>query len=464
MSGFKKILMAMIWIFPPTIGHAQSDSITLHHKEYLENVLLFHPIAEKASLQSKIAAAEWLFARGNLDPSINSSWSEKDFDKKRYYRQYQGKFNIPTQLGIDFVGGYENTEGVFLNPENYTDPYGLWHLGIEVNLLQGLIVNERKIALQQAKVFQDMTENERQLLLNQLLYKASKAYLEWQQYYFFQGVLNENIQIANAYFENTKLSFQNGEKTAMDTLEAFIMYQDANNLLQKNNGALTKSRQKVENYLWYEKTPISLQNTTKPEDYNNTIYPPRKNTSIPNIVNTHPLIQSYINKQSYYSIKQRLKREKLKPKLKVKYNPLLSTSNSLAPNLSLSDYKWGFDFSMPLLFRKEKADIQLGDIQIQEIGLDIQNKKNELQNKLENSLQQQAILREQITLSQQNLQGYRLLLEGENEKFRYGESSVFLLNKRQEKYINGRLKLIELNIKLQKELLNYLYYSNELIQ
>ena len=62
------------------------------------------------------------------------------------------------------------------------------------------------------------------------------------------------------------------------------------------------------------------------------------------------------------------------------------------------------------------------------------------------------------------MEGYRLLLDGENEKFRFGESSVFLLNKRQEKYINGQLKLIELNIKLQVELLNYLYYSNGLIE
>ena len=38
----------------------------------------------------------------------------------------------------------------------------------------------------------------------------------------------------------------------------------------------------------------------------------------------------------------------------------------------------------------------------------------------------------------------------------------FLLNKRQEKYIEGQLKLIDLTNKLQKERLNYLLSSNQL--
>jgi outer membrane protein TolC len=178
----------------------------------------------------------------------------------------------------------------------------------------------------------------------------------------------------------------------------------------------------------------------------------------------NPLILASINKQSVFEIEQKLKREKLKPKLKVKYNPLISTSsNSVAPSYSFYDYTWGFDFSMSLFLRSERAGIQKGEIKLQEIDLDIQDKRNELKNKIENSLQQQAILIEQVSVFEQNVKGYKQLLEGENEEFKYGESSVFLLNQRQEKYINGQLKLIEMKIKLQRERLNYLYYSNKLV-
>lgn len=448
-------------------GHAvsqvQTDTLVLTFREYLDNLINFHPIAKQAELRLDLGAAELLSAKGNLDPEIKADWNQKNFDGKLYYRQYRGKLIFPTILGIDVVGGYENTQGVFLNPENQTDDFGLWNIGVEVNVLQGLIVNERRIALEQAEVFQDLAKNERQIMLNDLMYAAISAYFDWQQYYWSQAVLQENIEIANTYFESTKQSFEGGEKTAMDTLEAFILYQDAISILQKNEIGLIKARQNVENYLWFESLPIMLQDQTVPEDTKNALFLGEVDFDSSNL-SAHPEILAAVNKLSYLEIEQKLKREKLKPKLKLKFNPLLSTSdNNIGPNYTTSDYKWGLDFSMPLLFRSERADVQRGEIKLMESSLSIQNKRNELQNKIESSLLQQAVIRQNLNLTEQNVENYKRLLDGESEKFKFGESSVFLLNKRQEKYIDGQLKLIDMEIDLQFELLNYLYFSNRLM-
>lgn len=69
----------------------------------------------------------------------------------------------------------------------------------------------------------------------------------------------------------------------------------------------------------------------------------------------------------------------------------------------------------------------------------------------------------QLNLLQQNNEGYLLLLEAENEKFNFGESSVFLLNKRQEKLIEGRIKFIKQNTKLNAEMLFLIYSINGLL-
>lgn len=459
-----KIVSIILLFFCTSVYcQGQENNVELSYEEFLENLLNYHPIAKQANLRLGLGKAELLAAKGNLDPTINSNWNQKNFNDKLYYRQYQAKFIIPTPLGIDVVGGYENTNGVFQNPENTTDAFGLWHLGVEVNILQGLIVNERKIALMQAKVFQNLVENEQKIVLNELLYDATSAYVTWQQYYFTKIVLTENISIANTYLDNTKVAFENGEKTAIDTLEAFILYQDAISFLQKNELGLIKSKQSLENFLWFDEAPIRLQETTIPEDYKNAFF---ENVNFDNTnLSNHPIIMASINKLNYFEIEQKLKREKLKPKLKIKYNPLLATSeNSIVPNFVASDYKWGFEFSMPLLYRTERANIQRGEIKINETELDIQNKRNELQNKIESSLLQQIQLQQQLALLNQNVENYKRLLDGENEKFTFGESSVFLLNKRQEKYIDGQIKLIELYIDSQIELLNYLFYSNQLIR
>ena len=459
------VFLLMAFLLNTSFCNSQTDSTSLTYNEFLSNIIRYHPIALKADLKRDIAATEWLAAKGNLDPILTSNWNEKNFDGKLYYRQFQGKLQIPTKLGIDVVAGYENTSGTYLNPENKTDNFGLWNVGVEANVLQGLLTNKRRAAFKQAAIMQDMAENERRIILNELLYEASLGYLQWQQYHYAQEAIKSNIALANTYFENTKTSFESGEKTAMDTIESFMMYQDVLLLSQKNNMTLLKARQNIENYLWYEELPVTLAVKTRPENYDASIFKAISNNAIVNIISNHPMILEKINKQSYYEIEQKLKREKLKPKLKLKYNPLLATSdNGVAPRYSISDFKWGFDFSMPILLRSERAAIKKGELKLEEISLEIRDKKNELLNKIEASLQQQEALREQLILLSQNIAGYKQLLDGESEKFKYGESSVFLLNKRQEKYLSSQLKLIELNVKYQKELLTYWYYTNGLIE
>jgi len=177
------------------------------------------------------------------------------------------------------------------------------------------------------------------------------------------------------------------------------------------------------------------------------------------IVDNQPILLEKINKMSIKEIELRLKREKLKPKLKAKYNPLLATADEgRLINYTPAEAKWGVAFSMPIPMRSERADVQRSEIALQEIALDLDNKRNELLNKIENSLRQIAITDDQIDIQQENVANYLRLLEGENEKFRFGESSVFLINKRQEKYINGRLKLIDLLVKQQMLRLEYRYF------
>ena len=108
-------------------------------------------------------------------------------------------------------------------------------------------------------------------------------------------------------------------------------------------------------------------------------------------------------------------------------------SHPIIKPFSISDYKWGLQFITPLFLRGARAGIQEGEIKISQTELEIENKRLTLLNKMEASLQKQEVL-----------------------------SSVFLLTKRQEKYIEGRIKLIETTVDQNKEILNYLYIANKL--
>ncbi|ANW96448.1 hypothetical protein AXE80_09220 [Wenyingzhuangia fucanilytica] len=444
-------------------NYAQVDSLNiLSYKEFIFNVISEHPIAKSAHLKEKVANAKLLEAKGGLDPYLTSSIDQKDFDGKEYYNIFKNKIKIPTSLGVSLTGGFDNNSGYNLNPENTTTNQGLWSAGIEVDVLQGLLTNPRRTALKQAEVYQTIAKNQQLQLLNELVYEASKAYAEWQQYSSIYSILQDNLKLSERYLKNVKSSLASGEKTAVDTLEATVYLQ--NNLIDlvKYKQLLAEKRLKVENHLWLENIPIGLQSNIEPES--NII--PHKSDEIPldDNLDSIPIIAEKTAKKQSLILKQKLNREKLKPKLKVKYNQLLGTNvNNINPNFDIDNYKWGASLTFPIFFRSERGKYRESKYAVDEINYEIAYKKTEIHNKIVANKKNQHALIDQIELLEKNISGYQRLLQAETQKFNYGESSLFLINKRQEKLIESELKLLSSQNKLIINYLDYLLLTNRII-
>ena len=148
----------------------------------------------------------------------------------------------------------------------------------------------------------------------------------------------------------------------------------------------------------------------------------------------NPALQLNRGKIELIEQDQRLYKEALKPALKLKYNPLLATSNeSIMPVFAPSNYKWGVDLAFPVFWRKERAKLQMNQIKLNENKYALDLKQVQLENKLSASMINIVTLQEQLEVVAANVDRYQRLLEGETIRFDLGESSVFLLNKRQEK-------------------------------
>lgn len=450
---------SVCWHAQWSYGQAPEEILTL--RQFVQSVIDHHPKAALADIRIDMAQAKLLETKGKFDPVLKSDLGEKFFTDKLYYHKYQTDIRIPTPIGLDIVTGYQKNYGNFLNPESKTDKNGLWNLNFELDVLQGLIRSERRISLAQAKVDQDIAINEKDLALNDLIFDACYTYLQWQMVYFYNVVLVENRDLARRYFDITKETYSAGEKTAMDTLEAFIAYQDADILLQKNIMELTKMHFLLYNFMWADGQAIPQTNTLVPQ----AIDASEREFSASMVgdvsLESNPVLMAYENKLKILELDLLLKREKLKPKLKLKYNALLSTDEgAFSPAFAAQDYVYGFYFSMPLYLRSERGAINQGKWKIKETELQFADKKNQISNAAENYKLQLYYVQSQISLLTANISNYKNLLDSEGLKFELGESSVFLLNKRQEKYIEAQLKLIAELLKLQTTQLNYLYYTN----
>ena len=89
-------------------------------------------------------------------------------------------------------------------------------------------------------------------------------------------------------------------------------------------------------------------------------------------------------------------------------------------------------------------------IKQQEYGFKIDQKNREILNKIQQNYNKLFTLQAMIQQQDQMLVNYERMLEAEQSKFENGESSVFLLNSRENKKLQGQIKLIELESKYSR--------------
>lgn len=427
------------------------------YSEYMNQVITHHPIAMQASLQNDLAEANTLQARGNLDPKVYFTSDQKQFKETDYYRFYEGKVSIPTLIGLEVNSKFEQASGDFLNPERSTPENGLWNIGVEVDLLRGFLFNDRRAALQLAETYTGLAQIERILLLNQLTYSASVAYSEWAANYESLLEMDEGIQLAETYLENVSESVRLGDKPAIDSIEASTILRDRQTVRNQILQEFQKSQWMVGQFLWQDQEAVLLQQNVVPQSLE-TIFPVAINTN--QEISTLPLLQKEQLKIEQLEIKRRLTREQLKPDLNIGYYQLLNTDNSFVPeSLRINNMKYGINFSMPVFRRKARGKLNQLNTEMQLQNLALQNKQNELLVKINATETTIELLQEQKENYEQLIQELEILLEAEITKFNYGESSVFLVNKRQEKLIETQIKLIE----TEQKLTNQLYYLNYLL-
>lgn len=434
--------------------YGQDTNKILGYSQYIDKVLDNNPMAMKAQLFDDVGDAEVLKAKGSFDPSLNFSHTLKNIEETEYYRFYDIESSVSLPIGADIIVGYRYGKGDYINPIDFTSNNGLFRIGVEVDILQGLLVNDANIARDQSYYLQDYYHNRKLGDLNELLFTASLAYLEWQTYYENGDVLQENLELSFEYHRITKVSFENGEKTAIDTLESFIQVQDAQVLIQENQLLLADAFQKVSFYLTedtdsLEFLPQNLPTQIETNDFS-------QNVPFDSI----PTLQMKESKIQIAELDARLKKEKLKPKLKAKAFPLLVARDNFVPNYQTDNYNYGIDFSYPIPNRTARGNYQLSKLKLQQNVLDLQNARNEYAYQIRLNMITQQNIERQYALVSQNVENYQSLLDAEISKLKFGESSIFLVNKRQEKYIVGRIKMVQLLYKLEKSKLYYNYLLN----
>lgn len=444
-------LFLLILCLMTSPGKSQ-DKQVLSENDFLLFVRNHHPISLQADIQLEKAEQKLRASRGNFDPVLFSNLDKKEFDNKQYYDLFDGGLKLPTWFGVNVEGGYERNSGVFLNPENEVPEDGLYYAGISIPLGQGLFIDERRATLRQAQLIKEASEFERQEMLNQLYLSAIISYWNWTFSYASLSTYKESLQLAKQRFEAVKKNYLLGDKPAIDTVEAFLQVQNIESAYWDAANKLENARLKLSTFLWGEgQIPLEIGKTIIPEELkydsvNDLDLKTRANEILKSIEAKHPQLLLIQNSLSSLEIQRRLKAEKIKPKVDIKYNVLyeLGGSGEFSIDDQLNDkYKLGVKVVFPLFIRNARGEYSLYKLKIEETTLKLAQKELELVNKINMAFNNYDNSLNQITLKLAIVENYQRMLNGEYRKFSFGESSLFIINTREHKYIKSRIELLK---------------------
>lgn len=435
--------------------NAQDSTVVFGPNAFLYYLKNFHPVAKQSNLIIENAKSNLLKSRGGFDPKLYSTLDEKNFDDKNYYSFLDAGLKIPTWYGVEFKTNFQQNSGVNLNPENQMPYNGLAQVGVDFSLLQGLYIDERRTALKRAKLFLKYSNFEQQALLNDLILEGMTAYWNWVAAFYQLEVQRQAVQLSFVRYQSIKSSYILGDQPAIDTLESYIQYQTRLYAKIQSEQNLIEKQLLLSTYLWNDNDePLEISSKIIAPAYND-----KQNLKlVDSIINTvytvseqHPELKKYEFKLLDLELERKLKAEKLKPNLDVKYNFLNEPVNSVPwDGLNSQNIKWGVTFSYPILLRKERGDLQQTKIKIKETDWLRDLKKLELQNKL-NTIQSELVnTQNQLQLYNSVVVNYQAMLNAELSKFINGESSVFLINSREIALIQAQLSLISLTAKYQQ--------------
>ena len=461
----RAFLLPILICFSSLIS-AQDSTSVMSLSEYLGYVKSFHPIVKQANLIINESEAKLMKARGAFDPKLEVDYDRKIFKNTEYYDRLNASFKIPTWFGVELKGNFEENTGDFLNPQAFVPEDGLYSAGISVPIARGLLTNSRMAMLRQSRLYVKQAQADRQLLVNTILYDATVTYFNWLKTYNEKRVYQDFLTNAEMRFNGIKKSFEVGDKPAIDTLEARIALNNRKLNLEKSRIKFVKSSLELSNYLWLNgNTPIEIQDLVIPDANTFDTIDVTLNTSGLDIesfdIENHPKLQSLDYKFQSLNIEKRLKLNNLLPQIDLQYN-FLSQTPEVVRSFSTSAYKSGVNMSFPLFLRKERGDLKLAKIKLQDTKFEIQNTRVSLKNKIDAINQELDSYILQNDYTDTIVDDYSKMLTAEERKFFLGESSLFLVNSRESKLIDAKLKAIDIEnsfFKTKANLFNILALS-----
>ena len=441
-----------------TVSVKGQDSLkTLSAKQVMEIVKQFHPVAKQADIFIEKAKADVTIAKGLFDPVFKNESAQKTFDGIDYYYYNRPELSIPTWFGVEVSAGLEFLSG------NRTDPMDTKgetsYFGISVPLAKNLLMDKRRAALQTTKIFREASNVEKRNLLNNLLLDVMKTYWSWVQQYQVYKIITDAVKVNEKRVELVNMVFRLGDRPAIDTTEALTQLQNFELLKSQAWLDFQNTGLELSVYLWTVNVePYNLPvNVIPNEDLQLSSIAaasiPELNSLLDAARKNHPELVIYNYKLDVLGVEKKLKFQELLPTVNFRYNQLgkgYDVLKTATGPLFENNYQYGLSFGIPLRLSQGRGEYRKAKLKITETQLQQNQKQWQIENKVKSYYNELITLKSQVALQEKAYNNFMVLQRGEEIRFQAGESSLFLINARENKTLEALQKLQELKTKYFK--------------
>lgn len=453
----KKQIVLTVLMLTFLFGRSQDTIKSLSVKQVTDIVLRYHPVARQADLLIEKAKADMTIARGGFDPVLENDHARKTFDGTAYYNYNRPELSVPTWFGVELRAGLEYLSGNRTDP---TDTRGeSSYLGISVPLAQNLLMDKRRAALKTARIYREASTIEKRNILNDLLRDLIKTYWVWAEKFQSYRILSNAVQVNEKRVQLVKTAYQLGDRPAIDTTEALTQLQQFE--VQKNQAWMEFQNAGLELsvFLWTDNDqPYLLPESVVPADdlqqiRIQSLQLPELPVLLDAARKNHPELLIYDYKLDALAIEKKLKFQQLLPAIQFSYNQLgkgYDLAKTLGNPLFENNYQYGIRMGIPLRLSQGRGEYRKARIRITETRLSQNQKQLELENKVKAGFNELAALQKQLQIQEKAWQNFSALQRGEEVRFNAGESSLFLINARENKALEALQKLQELKAKFFK--------------
>lgn len=435
----------------------RNSSITTHEKDKyltLEDVLklveMNHPKLEGAERQKEIASAKRLQKQGAFDPFLKSSNdyirynTPSDRGNASDATDNDISLNILSRSGVKLGAGARYNRGQVKFPLSPTGNGGEYYLDIKAPLLRGLRVNKKSIEEKQAFIGEPLADANFFKERMSLLLSAAGSYWDWV-------AAKKKVDVAISLLELAKKRAQivEGRYKAGDLPE--IVSIEANGEVLKRQENLVKLNRSYQNavynislFLWGDdKNPKELPESSQvpsvvgePRKYNEE----NVEAGVQSAIDNRPELKALNLRKEITELNLTLAKNELLPQIDFIGNPGFDSGKE-SIGLTL---KAGVEVNAPFRRRTAKGKVKAAELKLEKLSLDQKLALQQILIEVKDIVSEINAAYERYKIAEQEMILAKKLEEGEREKFRLGDSTLFLVNQRERSSAEAQVKLIEL--------------------